>query len=79
MPRHPRVHAPGLLFHVMVRGNNGQKVFLGPADYEAFVLEKLTRIGGIEKVKTIFVLSSSKLETAIPVKEGKKHETDANI
>lgn len=37
MPRHPRVHAPGLLFHVMVRGNNGQKVFLGPADYEAFL------------------------------------------
>ncbi|MBI2999864.1 MAG: transposase [Deltaproteobacteria bacterium] len=36
MPRHPRVHAPGLLFHVMARGNNGQKVFLGPADYEAF-------------------------------------------
>lgn len=36
MPRHPRIHAPGLLFHVMARGNNDQKVFLGPADYEAF-------------------------------------------
>ena len=40
-----------------------------PGDYEAFVLEKLTRIAGIEKVKTTFVLSSSKLETAIPVRE----------
>lgn len=41
-----------------------------PEDYEKFVLEKLTRIAGIEKVKTIIVLSSSKLETAIPVKGG---------
>jgi Lrp/AsnC family transcriptional regulator, leucine-responsive regulatory protein len=41
-----------------------------PADYEMFVLEKLTKVEGIEKVKTIFVLSSSKLETAIPVRGG---------
>src|SRR5262249_5022589 len=27
-----------------------------PADYEKFVLEKLARIGGIEKVKSTFVL-----------------------
>jgi DNA-binding Lrp family transcriptional regulator len=40
-----------------------------PADYEKFVLEKLARIGGIEKVKSTFVLSSSKLDTAIPVRE----------
>jgi DNA-binding Lrp family transcriptional regulator len=38
-----------------------------PAAYEDFVLEKLTKVGGIEKVKTTFVLSSSKLETALPV------------
>src|SRR5207249_279595 len=25
MPRHPRVHAEGLLYHVMARGNDGQK------------------------------------------------------
>jgi Lrp/AsnC family transcriptional regulator, leucine-responsive regulatory protein len=41
-----------------------------PLEYEKFVLEKLTKVEGIEKVKTIFVLSSSKLETAIPVKGG---------
>ena len=28
MPRHPRVHAEGLLYHVMARGNDGQKIFL---------------------------------------------------
>jgi Lrp/AsnC family transcriptional regulator, leucine-responsive regulatory protein len=41
-----------------------------PAEYENFVLEKLTKVGGIEKVKTTFVLSSSKLETALPLKGG---------
>ncbi|MFN7972930.1 MAG: Lrp/AsnC family transcriptional regulator [Acidobacteriota bacterium] len=44
-------------------------VAASPEEYEAFVLGKLTRVGGIEKVKTTFVLSSSKLETAIPVAE----------
>lgn len=38
-----------------------------PKEYENFVLEKLTKIVGIEKVKTIFVLSSPKLETTIPL------------
>ena len=28
MPRHPRVRAEGLLYHVMARGNDGQKIFL---------------------------------------------------
>lgn len=45
-----------------------------PDEYERFVLEKLTRVSGIEKVKTIFVLSSSKLETAIPVAEPETDE-----
>ncbi len=39
----------------------------GPADYERFVLGTLTKIPGIEKVKTTFVLSSSKMTTRIPV------------
>lgn len=37
MPRHPRVYAPGLLYHVMARGNNGQPIFLQAADYESFL------------------------------------------
>jgi putative transposase len=37
MPRHPRVHAEGLLYHVMARGNDGQKIFLGENDYQAFI------------------------------------------
>jgi REP element-mobilizing transposase RayT len=37
MPRHPRVHAEGLLYHVIARGNNGQRIFLRQDDYEAFL------------------------------------------
>jgi putative transposase len=37
MPRHPRVHAEGLRYHVMARGNDGQKIFLRQSDYQAFV------------------------------------------
>ena len=45
-------------------------VAASPAEYEGFVLEKLTKVAGIEKVKTTFVLSSSKIETAVPVEGG---------
>ncbi len=37
MPRHPRVHAEGLLYHVMARGIDGPKIFLGQSDYQAFI------------------------------------------
>jgi putative transposase len=37
MPRHPRVHAEGLLYHVMARGNDGQKIFVSESDYQAFI------------------------------------------
>ena len=37
MPRHPRVHAEGLLYHVMARGNDGREVFLNDSDYGAFL------------------------------------------
>ena len=40
MPRHPRVHASGLLYHVMARGNNVQKIFSQAKDYKVF-LEQL--------------------------------------
>jgi len=37
MPRHPRLHASGLLFHIMVRGNNKQDIYLDSTDYEEFL------------------------------------------
>src|SRR5438445_780871 len=43
MPRHPRIHAAGVLYHVMARGNNGQKIFLKRSDYKAF-LEALSTV-----------------------------------
>ena len=37
MPCHPRIHAPGFLFHVMARGNSGQEIYLESDDYEGFL------------------------------------------
>ena len=37
MSRHPRVHAEGLLYHVMARGNDGRRIFTKDADYQAFL------------------------------------------
>ena len=42
MARRPRVFAPGLLYHVIVRGNQRQKTFLTENDYQTY-LERLAR------------------------------------
>ncbi len=42
MARRPRLFAPGLLYHVIVRGNQRRKTFLSHADYQAY-LERLGR------------------------------------
>ncbi len=43
MLRQPRLLAPGVLYHVIVRGNHRQKTFLSQSDYQAY-LEKLGRV-----------------------------------
>jgi REP-associated tyrosine transposase len=40
MARRPRVHLPGLLYHVIVRGNHRRKTFLDDRDYRVY-LERL--------------------------------------
>ena len=42
MARRPRLFAPGLLYHVIVRGNQRRKTFLNDADYQAY-LQRLGR------------------------------------
>jgi putative transposase len=42
MARRPRVFAPQVLYHVIVRGNHRQATFRTPADYQAY-LERLGR------------------------------------
>lgn len=37
MARRPRVFAPGLLYHVIVRGNQQRKTFRSEGDYEAYL------------------------------------------
>lgn len=45
MPRHPRIHASGLLYHLMARGNNGQPTFLDQTDYDGFLTALQTTRG----------------------------------
>jgi REP element-mobilizing transposase RayT len=42
MARRPRLFAPGVLYHVIVRGNQRQKTFLSDSDYQAY-LKRLAR------------------------------------
>ena len=42
MARRPRLFAPGLLYHVIVRGNQRQKTFTTDRDYQAY-LERLAK------------------------------------
>ncbi len=42
MARRPRVFAPGLLYHVIARGNHRQKTFLHEQDYQAY-LERIAK------------------------------------
>ena len=37
MARRPRSFAPGLLYHVIVRGNQRQKTYRDDSDYEAYL------------------------------------------
>lgn len=48
MARKPRLHFPGALFHVMLRGNAGQAIFTEDADrlqFETLVVDGLARFG----------------------------------
>jgi REP element-mobilizing transposase RayT len=38
MPGQPRIHFPGAGYHVMLRGNGRQDLFLGSADRSKFLL-----------------------------------------
>ena len=42
MARRPRLFAPGVLYHVIVRGNQRQKTFTSASDYQAY-LERLAK------------------------------------
>ena len=37
MARYPRIHIPGGVYHVMLRGNGGQEIFLDPGDGTRFL------------------------------------------
>lgn len=47
MPRHPRIHYPGAVFHVIARGNNQNNIFHDQTDFRKYLLilkETLTKM-----------------------------------
>lgn len=38
MPRKPRIHVPGAVYHVMLRGNAGQDIFIDDEDRTRLLL-----------------------------------------
>jgi len=38
MARKPRIHIPGGVYHVMLRGNGGQQIFFADEDYARLYL-----------------------------------------
>ena len=37
MARKPRIHFPGAFYHVIARGNRGQKIFRDDQDYQRYL------------------------------------------
>lgn len=37
MARKPRIHFPGAFYHIITRGNKGQKVFQDNSDYQLYL------------------------------------------
>jgi len=69
MARKPRIHLPGGIYHVMLRGNGGQEIFLSNEDRCHFLLllqEGLTRFG--HRVHA-FCLMNNHVHLAIQVAE----------
>jgi len=69
MARRPRVHCPGALYHVMLRGNGGQETFFSQKDrfrFYLFVQEGIERYG--HKVHA-FCLMTTHAHPAIQVGE----------
>jgi REP element-mobilizing transposase RayT len=53
MARRPRLFAAGVLYHVIVRGNQRQKTFTSESDYRAYI----ERLGPISRrVRSLLLL-----------------------
>ncbi|MDY6849017.1 MAG: transposase [Thermodesulfobacteriota bacterium] len=69
MPRKPRIHFPGAVYHVILRGNDGQDTFFDEADRSRFFF---LLQGGTERFRHsihAFCLMSNHIHLAVQVKE----------
>jgi hypothetical protein len=66
-PRKPRIHYPGAVDHVMLRGNGGQDIFFDPADRTRFLLALQQ---GLEETEAIQQRPLQPFPMAASVKSG---------
>jgi len=69
MARRPRLFAPGVLYHVIVRGNQRQKTFTAESDYQAYI-ERLARYRG--NAARLFKMQADQNEIRQSAKENLK-------
>jgi len=70
MARRPRLFAAGVLYHVIVRGNQRQKTFLSDRDYQAYMAGPLSEEVRVRGLRILFdaepcTLAVGKLRPAI--------------
>jgi putative transposase len=68
MPRLPRLHVPGGFYHVMLRGNHREDLFVTPADRDALnaiVAEVIERLNA--RVHTFCWTDRSMFYTSSPL------------
>jgi len=69
MPRKPRIHYPGALYHVMLRGNGGDAIFANRADRTRFLLLLQSRIQRYHHRVHAYCLMDNHVHLAVQVAE----------
>jgi putative transposase len=69
MARKPRIHYPGAVYHVILRGNGGQEIFFAKADWSRFYFLLQEGVGKYEHRIHAFCLMTNHVHLAIQVGE----------
>lgn len=69
MPRHPRNHYPGAVFHVIARGNNQSEIFHDQTDFQKYLLILKDTLKKMPFYVLAYALMSNHLHILIEVKD----------
>jgi REP element-mobilizing transposase RayT len=69
MPREPRIHYPGAVYHVISRGNNRQEIFNSVIDYKRFLTILKTVKGKVPFLLYAYCLMPNHIHFLLQVEE----------